>query len=181
MKHTSQIVFQHQLRKHADLLLPGVPGPVSYRTHVVLDDDVHEAGLLHALYLHVVLDQAERAAELLAAFREHLAPLAHGAVLGDLAVGGMPLCRLVVVLHVAAGLATPEGLAVEGGPVDDGSDHAADVDEIERVVFPSPGEVGVVDLELDVGWDPGGLDGGDIGADDLGVGEFVAKVAVGCC
>lgn len=80
------------------------------------------------------------------------------------------------VLDVAAGLGAAEGFAVEGGPVRDAAVQVAQVDKVKVVGRVGPGELGVVDLEAEVGRDPGGLDGADVEADDRGRGVLVGKV-----
>lgn len=51
------------------------------------------------------------------------------------------------------------GLFKQGGPVFDRAGQMSDVDVIERVLRPRPLGLGIVDLELHVWRDPGGLDG----------------------
>jgi hypothetical protein len=80
------------------------------------------------------------------------------------------------VLHPTAGFAATESLLVETGPVHNGSDHAAHVNKVERVVVPGPIQVRVVDFELDVGRNPARLDWSDVGTDYLGIRVFVTKV-----
>jgi hypothetical protein len=53
------------------------------------------------------------------------------------------------------------------------------VDVVGRVGVEGPRLGGVVDLEGYVGRDPGGLDGGDVCAEDGGGGEGVGEVAGG--
>lgn len=81
------------------------------------------------------------------------------------------------VLDVAARLGAAEGFAVEGGPVRDAAVQVAQVDKIKVVGRVGPGELGVVDLEAEVGRDPGGLDWADVEADDRGRGVLVGEVA----
>lgn len=50
------------------------------------------------------------------------------------------------------------------------------MDEVELAFGKSPRLRAVVDLEAEVGWDPVGLDGGDVCCDYLGVGVFVCEV-----
>lgn len=49
---------------------------------------------------------------------------------------------------------------------------------VELVVGPGPGHIGIVDFEPDVGRNPAGLDWADVGADDLGVRELIAKITI---
>lgn len=50
------------------------------------------------------------------------------------------------------------------------------MDEVELAFGEGPRLRAVVDLEAEVGWDPVGLDGGDVCGDYLGVGVFVCEV-----
>ena len=71
-----------------------------------------------------------------------------------------------------------EDLLVERRPVAQGAEEAADVDEVEGCFGgEGPGHGGtVVDFELQVGRHVGGLDGGEVGADDGGAGVLVGEV-----
>lgn len=80
------------------------------------------------------------------------------------------------VFNVTARLAAPVSVLVEGKPVLDGTAEPTDVDEVEEVRLVGPFLVVVVDLESDVGGHPAGLDGRDVGADDVTVGECVGEV-----
>lgn len=51
------------------------------------------------------------------------------------------------------------------------------MDKVKGVIFKSPFESGIVDFEADVGRDPLGLVGGEIGSDYFGIGELVGKIA----
>jgi len=84
------------------------------------------------------------------------------------------------VLEVPARLETPEALLVHGRPVFEAAEHVADVDVVEGVVGEGPGLFGsVVELELAVGGDPGGLCGGEVDSGDRGAGEFVGEIPGG--
>ena len=142
--------------------------------------DVDKAGLLEALALDVIGEGREGHARLSGGLGVQLVPLGgHGGVGGegvvvaaddDLGLGG---------LDPAAGLGDEVGLAEELGPVLDGAEEVADVDKVEQVVVPGPFSGAVVDLEAQVRGHPGGLDRREVGADDLGGGELVGKVAEG--
>ena len=66
----------------------------------------------------------------------------------------------------------------KGGPILDGADEVANVDVICRVGLKCPFLRAVVDFEFQVGRDPARLDWGDVGADNLAVGELVGEVTV---
>jgi hypothetical protein len=57
-------------------------------------------------------------------------------------------------------------LGIQGWVVGDGTEDGARVDEVEGVFPEGPGLCEVVDLELEVGRDDGGLDGREIGGYD---------------
>lgn len=80
------------------------------------------------------------------------------------------------MLNVTARLAASVSVLVEGKPVLDGTAEPTDVDEVEEVRLVGPFLVVVVDLETDVGRNPAGLDGRDVGADDVAVGERIGEV-----
>lgn len=145
---------------------------------VVNNSDILEAGIVEGAKL-VVMDK-ELAAHGLTTVRVQLAP----GLEDGLGVSGAVVADEVHVglarLDPAAGGAAAEGLLEEAVPILDGTEEVADVDEVEVVVLPGPRQGGVVDLEPDVGRDPLGLAGREIGADDVGGGELVGKVTGRC-
>lgn len=50
------------------------------------------------------------------------------------------------------------------------------MDVVEGVVGPGPFKVQVIDFELEIGWNPGRLNGRDVSADDFGFRKLVGKV-----
>lgn len=80
------------------------------------------------------------------------------------------------LLDVAAGFEVLVALPVEGGPVVDAAEQAADVDEVEVGGWVDPFAGHVVDFEAAVVGLHARLYGGEVGADDFGVGEFVGYV-----
>jgi hypothetical protein len=80
-------------------------------------------------------------------------------------------------LEPAAGLQMGVALLRQLVPVGDGAGQGADVDEVEALVWAEdPLGLCVVDVELCVWGHPGGLDGGEVGAEDIAAGVFVGKV-----
>ena len=79
-------------------------------------------------------------------------------------------------LGPAARLCAAVGFFEQLGPVLDGPEEVADVDEIERVLGPSPGQRGIVNLESQIGRDPRRLHRGEVGADDFGASVLVGKI-----
>lgn len=57
------------------------------------------------------------------------------------------------------------------GPVADGHHEGSRVDEGELLRGEGPGDFGVCDDELYVWWEGGGLNGREVDAEDLGLGE----------
>lgn len=145
---------------------------------VVNNGDILEAGIVEGAKL-VVMDK-ELAAHGLTTVRVQLVP----GLEDGLGVGGAVVADEVHVglarLDPAAGGAAAEGLLEEAVPILDGAEEVADVDEVEVVVLPGPRQGGVVDLEPDVGRDPFGLAGREVGADNIGGGELVGKVTGRC-
>lgn len=80
------------------------------------------------------------------------------------------------LFEISSGFEVGVDAGVEFGPGGDGAVEAADVDEVELAFGEGPRLRAVVDLEAEVGWDPVGLDGGDVCCDYLGVGVFVCEV-----
>lgn len=154
----------------ADLLHALVLGPGVQRELVEAFVDVDEAGLLvPALQLVGDADGTGRGhggVVELAGPLEQLAVGPHGAVVAVRGRVGF------LALHVAAGLEVGEGAGDDGAEVVEAAEQDAGVDvgEVGGRVEPV-GLGGVVDEEVDVGGDGGGLDGREVGADDGGGGE----------
>lgn len=131
--------------------------------------DVDEPRRLHEFaHLTVARGEREAAADALARLEHEVAPAAQR-VIGAEEARVAARCNVVLaVFEVAARPEVGEGLAVEARPVVDAAREVADVDEVEVAWGPAPRELGVVDEEAAVGRYPGGLDGGDVGADYLG-------------
>jgi hypothetical protein len=87
-------------------------------------------------------------------------------------------CQLVLFIQRKfwAGIHARVRLLVESWPVRHASVQRAQVYEVEIVPLECPVVVEVFNFEADVGWDPVGLDGGEVGADDGGGGEFICEV-----
>ena len=79
----------------------------------------------------------------------------------------------ILELGPAARLGSIIRLTNKTGPIRDRSSKVAEVDKVE-FMGERPRFLGVVDFEFNVGGDPGGLGGGEVGADDVGGGEVVA-------
>jgi len=177
-KRTFSIRLKSHLMKRAHLRHPlvGRPGSIGhlpFTSHKPL-----EPGLGHSSPLDVVFDNLERPAADLAAGPEDAVPLVERAVVRDKSVVAPPPGRRVVVLDVAARFQDPISLFVQMIPILDAADQVADVDVVERAVRPRPLHFRVIDLEPHVGRQPLLLHGRDVGADDLTLGEGVAKVSV---
>lgn len=121
----------------------------------------------------------------------------HGAVVGHGAVVALKRRRRLVALEPPARLEHRKGLRVQRRPVLHRAYEPAHVDVVERVGGKGPGGRAVVDLagrwcqrgvcpkgsggggggiQFEVGGDPAGLRGGNVGADDRGRGVLVGKV-----
>lgn len=72
----------------------------------------------------------------------------------------------------------PESILVECGPVRNGPIQSTHVDQVKFIIGVDPDLCCIVDLESEIGGDKARLDWGKIGADDLGGGIFIGKVAV---
>lgn len=69
-----------------------------------------------------------------------------------------------------------ENLVVERWPVRNTAVHGPDMNEVEEVRGVSPFEACVIDHEFAVRGNEGGLDRGQVSADDLSGGELVGKI-----
>jgi hypothetical protein len=109
---------------------------------------------VNTLLLQIALLHEERVSKLGTTLREELSPdLQTVNVIGssviaadvDVGLGGLD----PAVLRAAA-----VGFLENRGPVLDGAEEVANVDEVKGVVVPCPAEGGIVDLELNIGRDP---------------------------
>jgi hypothetical protein len=129
--------------------------PTTRQTHLILNAlDVSEASLVNALLLQIVLLHEERVSKLGTTLSEELSPelqavdvIGSSVIAADVDVG---LGGLDPAVWRTAAVCFLE----DRGPVLDGAEEVADMDEVEGVVVPCPAEGGVVDLELDIGRDP---------------------------
>lgn len=160
-----------------NLLEPLILGPRAYRGLVHPLVGIDEASRVNPLS-HLI-HQLECAPGHVARGVEELAPLLEDVVFvnRDFRVLGSELDVGLGVLEPAARLEGLEDLAVELGPVADGTVEGADVDEVERVGLKGPVELRVLNLETEVGGHPARLGWGDVDADNLGRGELVGHIA----
>ena len=80
-------------------------------------------------------------------------------------------------LNIATWLAGLIGLAEEGVPVLKNTNQHTHINEVKGIIGPGPFLIAVLEFELDVGRYPRRLNGGDICANNLRVGEVVGKIA----
>lgn len=126
-------------------------------THLVLNAlDVSEPSRLDALLLQITLLHEEGTSKRSATLSEKLRPELQAVeiISGSIITADVDVC--FGGLDPAVGGTAAVSFLEEGGPVFDGPEEIADVDEVKGVVVPCPAEGGVVDLELDVGGDPAG-------------------------
>lgn len=160
--------------------------------------NVDEASFLHGLPLGSLLDDEEGAAHLLASLFEELTPLGDGRFLGHAFVVADQMGRTLKALEPAAGLKALVGFGKQGVPVDDAAYQVASVNVFKGPWLESPLGGAVLDLaargqrqvclgqtrrgawddvQAEVGRDPLGLDGRNIGADDLSGRVLVCEVS----
>lgn len=109
---------------------------------------------MNTLLLQIVLLHEERVSKLGTTLGEELGPdLQTVDVIGSSVIAANVDVGLAgldpAVLRAAA-----VGFLEDSGPILDGAEEVADVNEVEGVVVPCPAEGGVVNLELNVGRDP---------------------------
>jgi hypothetical protein len=63
-------------------------------------------------------------------------------------------------------MSLPESIVVQLRPVLDTTHQTADMHKVKPVLVPSPLKLSIIDFELDVCRDPGGLDWGQVGPGD---------------
>lgn len=148
---------------------------------------------MDTLLLQIVLLHEERVSKLGTTLREELSPeLQTVDVIGSSIIAANVDVRLAG-LDPAVWRAAAVGFLEDSGPILDGAEEVADVNEVKGVVVPCPAEGGVVDLKFNIGRDPAvdgecdglqrlegeclrRLNGREVGADDFGLGVLVRKV-----
>lgn len=160
--------------------------------------DIGKARLFKRRPLHIILQHRHGPPHLLPALDEELSKLAHGRLFVHGAIVAAEVDGGLVGLDEAAGLKGLVGFPEEGGPVLDAAKEPADVDVVKGVFFKGPRLSAVVDfaketnrlaltrgglllnqgrdLQFAVGGNPGGLDCGEVGADNFRFCVLVRKV-----
>jgi hypothetical protein len=124
-------------------------------TYLVLNAlDISESSLVDPLFLQIFLLYKKRVTQQFTALSEQFRPELQNVKIISCAV-------IATNMHVGFGGLDPPvrgtaavGLFEKRGPVLDGAEEVADVDEVKGVVVPCPAECGVVDLKLYIGRDP---------------------------
>lgn len=127
-----------------------------------------------------ILRNLKRLAGATGDFEGILAPARKCGVRGESSVCGAIVDRPFELFDVAAGFEVLVALPVEGGPVGDAAEEAADVDEVEVGGRVDPFACHVVDFEAAVVGLHAWLHRGEVGAYDFGVGELVCNVCSEC-
>ena len=130
----------------SDLLQLGVLGPPPHRNLVTRFLNIHEASLLHALPLYIVLKHTERSPKDFPTSLEDFPPLVQGAALSYGVVVTHETRARLEGLDVSAGLRAPVRLAEERVPVLNTPDEVAHMDEVDRVFIEGPGLRAVLDF-----------------------------------
>ncbi|KAI6758426.1 hypothetical protein HG530_010666 [Fusarium avenaceum] len=114
----------------------------------------NEASLMDTLLLQIVLLHEERVSKLGTTLREELSPeLQTVDVIGSSIIAANVDVGLAG-LDPAVWRAAAVGFLEDSGPILDGAEEVADVNEVKGVVVPCPAEGGVVDLKFNIGRDP---------------------------
>ena len=180
----------------SDLLQLGILGPPPQRNLVIRFLDIHEASLLHALPLYIVLKHTEGSPKDFPTSLEDFPPLVKGAALSYGIIVTHETGPRLEGLDVSAGLRAPVRLAEERVPVLNTPDEVAHMNEVDGVFIEGPGLRAVLDfaacwlvcrrgraiavyaLQLDIRGNPRRLVWRDIGANHLAVRVLVGEVAV---
>lgn len=165
-----QALVQKGKTVRPNLLHGGIAAPCANGHGVVFFNNVDVARRLHQLAHLAVLADAQRLAHALRGLEEDVCPALVDVlwVVADLGHVAQHHDVVLKVLDPAARDGGAEGLLVERAPVADAAVEAADVDVVEGLGRIRPLELRVFDVEHAVWRHPHGLDGADVGADDLG-------------
>jgi hypothetical protein len=156
-----------------DLLHPWIRRPAIDRHLVHVLHHIHKP---HILRIRTQIpDLVETLSEPSTRLVENITPLRQNVVWRQRAIVALELDAHFDLVQIAAGRQVVVDLAVQRGPVSDGTVQRADVDEVEAE-GEGPGRCYVVDFEFAVWRREGGLDGGEVYADDFG-----ARVFWGVC
>ena len=112
--------------------------------------DPHKSSILDPLTLQVVGNHSEGTARLPARFSECVVPPGQDRVGVNGAVIALKHTIYLGRLDPAARLAAHKSLLEQGSPVANGADEVPNVDEIEGVARPGPGQRRVVDFKLEI-------------------------------
>ena len=149
---------------------------IGRRRHLInIIRDVDKTSILHPL--RHIRRHVHALPELAATLVQFLLPIQqHGRLLVGPVIGTNP--RLILLeLEPTAGLEMLVRLAQQALPVGDATAETAGVNVVKSLVGgEGPVALGVVDVEGAVGRSPVGLDGTEIGADDVGVGEVLCHL-----
>lgn len=151
----------------------GILGPGSDGQLVAVVSDVDEAGLLE-----VALELGTRlrvTTHLVRRLEEGVDPDERLMVRCQGPVLGVVLQVKVLELSPATGREGAEDVLRELGPVKNADTHVSHEDEVKRALV-QPRALDIIDLELDVGWEPSRLDRAQVVAEDLGIRVHVAKL-----
>ena len=149
---------------HMGVLHPGSNGPLHRHLH-----DVHESRSLHPLFQ--VLPRIEAFAPGLSDTQDRISPGGPEMIGADGTVVGDGLDSSLQCFNGAAGLQVQVTLVEIFIPIGNAAEHLSRVDKVKAVFPEGPFHRDVIHLKDTVGRDPCRLDGGQIGANDLGVGE----------
>lgn len=143
----------------------------------ILDLHVGEARLLDPI-LHAAIVHGEVNTGLPLDFGPNLSPLIEGGIGRHSSVDAFKGSVTIEMLNPATGLSNPICLLIQGLPILESTAEPPDMNIIEVVVGVGPRLCGIVDIELEIGGDPGRLDWGDIGTDHVAGGKLIRKIAV---
>lgn len=151
---TFQVILQRQLHKPPRISKFGIPRPPAHRNLVVHCLDIHKASGFKPSPLHIVRQHCKRPANLLPRLGAHASPHREGRVGINRVVVTDKVNFDLSALNPAPWLQSPEGFTEQARPVSYRAKQVADMDEVEGCFGPGPRLCGIVDLEVNVWWDP---------------------------
>lgn len=146
--------------------------------------NINKASLLHSLPLKPLVNNHKSPSHHPTSLLKKSAPLRNGRLVSHGPIISNHMRRPFHTLHPTSRFRCGISLFEECCPICNRADQIAQVDIVKGGRRKRPGRGAIFNLESEVGWDPCGLDGGDVCAGDFGfwvlVGEIDSPNAATC-